>query len=256
MSLSSIGRALAAREIDAAESPMSASAVPGTAGHGPTLDRQTIQAGYESWLQERRQNPGLGREYHAQLDGSRDTYLNILGKADAANGFAQPQAFLQTLSQDELRALQHMHSLASLPDPATLDEEGALNLLLPRNMSRDLNQDGLTRIGRADTMLFPPNDAPQSVKDAWSKATSDLDPGTRLHLELQMWTSARGGIPMSGMAADMGQADYHKAGFDYGTAARTVIDGLVAALQRQLSGEERTLQETLLQAVRNFASHL
>ncbi|MEH3107494.1 MAG: hypothetical protein PGN09_09475 [Sphingomonas fennica] len=148
------------------------------------FDIATITARFDDWSSQRRRD-GAGVDYMAQVEAARPTYLAIVGKAQAG-GFADPVAFLRTLGSDELQALRQIHSLGDPVDPATLDAEGALNLLLPRTMARDLDGDGRTMIGKAATIVFPPGDAPQAVKDAWAKATDGMDFTTRLHLEMSM----------------------------------------------------------------------
>jgi hypothetical protein len=57
----------------------------------------------------------------------------------------------------------------------TLNKEEALNFILPRSGKVDLNNDGLVaNANGAKGFMFPPPNAPQSVKDAWGEATNGM----------------------------------------------------------------------------------
>ncbi|WP_110731083.1 MULTISPECIES: hypothetical protein [unclassified Rhizobium] len=144
-----------------------------------------IETNFNTWSHQRRVD-GAGDDYMNRVDAAKTTYLDIARKAEASGGFADPVAFVRTLGTHELDALQTINSLGAAIDPASLTEEGALNLLLTRTMARDIDGDGLMMVGEASTFVFPPGDAPQAVKDAWEKTTEGMDFGTKLHLQMSM----------------------------------------------------------------------
>ncbi|WP_298965527.1 hypothetical protein [uncultured Methylobacterium sp.] len=159
----------------------------------------------DAWSRQRRSD-GAGDDFMSRVDAARATYLDVARKAESSGGFADPLAFVRTLDAHELRALQTTNSLGDPIDVSSLSEEGALDLLLPRTMARDLDGDGLMMVGKANTVVFPPGDAPQSIKEAWAKTTDGVSFETRLHLQMAMYLSrdAEAGT-LSGSSA---MADY------------------------------------------------
>lgn len=137
------------------------------------LDYDSIEAAYEDWSRQRRAD-GAGDDYMDRVDAEKQTYLDIVRKAEASGGFENPLDFLSTLTSQELQALQTTQSLGGEIDASSLTAEGAFNLLLPRSMARDLDGDGRFAVGTAQTIVFPPGDAPQAVKDAWEKTTDGM----------------------------------------------------------------------------------
>lgn len=109
------------------------------------------------------------------VESQSSTYLTVLEKASAQDGLSDPKAFLKSLSPQELHALQTIHSLADPINPDGLTEEGAQNLILPPNQAEDVDHDGFNMVGLAKMWQFPPNNAPDSVKQAWKTATKDLN---------------------------------------------------------------------------------
>ncbi len=217
------------------------------------LRMQDIQAGFDAWRQQR-QADGADSAFLARLDGTRAAYLSIVDKALASDGFDRPVEFVQRLSPSELQTLQTLQSLADPIEPATLTQEGAFNLLVPANLSRDLDQDGLTQVGKARCCIFPPNEAPPSVKDAWLQSTEGLDPGQRASLALQLWSMGRGGLPIDGAA--LGKADFHQAGFSYDALAGRAIDSLQFNLPYAQTAQQRTCLLELMETLRTFRTAL
>jgi hypothetical protein len=125
------------------------------------------------------------------VDGSSDqansdsaAFEQIMAKASAQGGYNDPQAFLKTLSSSELEVLQHTHNLADPINPDGLSKEGALNLLYPLGQGKDIDHDGYVMVGLAKTWQFPPVDAPESVKQAWTKTTAGMSPNAVMALEM------------------------------------------------------------------------
>ncbi len=108
------------------------------------------------------------------LEDLRQDYGRILQGAQAAGAYAQPQAYLKTLSQEDLRTVQQVHARADAIDPAQLSHEGALNLLLPPDAMVDSDRDGVTEVGGTKVVLFPSSSTPPEVCAAWDAATANL----------------------------------------------------------------------------------
>lgn len=167
----------------AAGSPATTSPISPLGNRG--ISYAAVETSFDAWSRQRRLD-GAGDDYMDRVDAARTTYLDVARKAESSGGFADPLAFVRTLNGHELQALQTTNSLGNSIDTASLTEEGALNLLLPRTMARDLDSDGMTIVGKANTIVFPPGDAPQAVKDAWAKTTEGMDFATKLHLQMSM----------------------------------------------------------------------
>jgi len=101
---------------------------------------------------------------------------------------------LADMSQGELRLLQKATSLAEPINVSELSQEGAINLLAQpdRTGMVDLNNDGIVEVGVARSISFPPVNAPESVHQAWEKATEGLSEGDKLHMELSLHLSIYG----------------------------------------------------------------
>lgn len=85
--------------------------------------------------------------------------------------------FLETLSTNELYAIQKSKLLVSQIRPETLSEEGAENLFVKMGDDRkyvDLNNDGITEIGVGKILIFPPPNTSDKVKDAWDKTSKNM----------------------------------------------------------------------------------
>lgn len=85
--------------------------------------------------------------------------------------------YLSTLTPMELYIIQKEKRLAGSINIQKLSEEGAENLFVAFGDKRnyvDLNNDGITEIGQGKMFIFPPPNAPASVKDAWDKVTANM----------------------------------------------------------------------------------
>jgi hypothetical protein len=104
---------------------------------------------------------------------------------DRLNSQLKGKDYLETLSDDDLSILQKEHHLANKINVDSLSEEGAENLLVADGDTRnyvDLNNDGLTEIGEAKMIVFPPPNAPDSVKDAWDKTSANLSADEKMNV--------------------------------------------------------------------------
>ena len=105
-------------------------------------------------------------------------YKSILEQfySDPANR-DDPVEFLQNLSDEGIDLLKQAQSLpvGAQIDFTSLNQEEALNFILPHSGQVDLNNDGLVANANGGKgFMFPPPNAPQSVKDAWKDATEGM----------------------------------------------------------------------------------
>ncbi len=110
-------------------------------------------------------------------DGVED-YAAVLEEFynDPAN-MDDPVGFLQNLSREGVEMLRKAQSIgaATQIDISQLSKEEALNFILPQSEKVDLDNDGLVAgAGGGKTFMFPPPNAPESVKDAWADVTDGM----------------------------------------------------------------------------------
>jgi len=151
--------------------------------HSEDAIQDDIQQDWNDWFAVA--NTG---NYPEDVDASAlpGDYGNLLVRSYNEGGYADPQGFLSSLSEDELATVQHVNRLADPIDVDALTPEAALNLLIPRPAQIDLNYDGLTQVGEAYTIRFPDSRTPEPVVNAWNEATADMDPFEKSFYELQM----------------------------------------------------------------------
>lgn len=120
---------------------------------------------------------------------------------DAKSSDKSAKQFLAELSPQQLNLVQKANGLAERINVTALSAEGARNLLgQPDGTDRvDLNNDGIVEVGVANTIQFPPVNAPEHITKAWDKATEGLDMFDKATLELTMHFSVYGvgieGVP-------------------------------------------------------------
>ena len=113
-------------------------------------------------------------------DSDRQRFAEIVQDAAATGGYQDPVGYIQSLSNKDVQVLRRVHSLAETSGVLNTNVEGAVNLLLPPQNHTDLNNDGLVNTGAAVGFVFPPPNAPQSVKDAWEETIKDLPENEKL----------------------------------------------------------------------------
>lgn len=128
------------------------------------------------------------RDDKTSVDLKQD-FKEILVEAYQNEAYADPRDYLRTLSMDDLRAIQQVHSLADPIDVSKLSDEGAMNLLLPPDAQLDADKDGLTRVGVVNSIRFPDSNTPKAVREAWELATANLSERDRGILTLQMFSA-------------------------------------------------------------------
>ncbi|MAT70523.1 MAG: hypothetical protein CMJ58_13480 [Planctomycetaceae bacterium] len=209
-------------------------------GRDTPLADNSAQAAWFDWFAVERGGGRYASESTADAQQLRSGYGEILARAHAEGGYVAPFDFLRRLSQDELEIVQHVHRLAQPIDVGALNEEGALNLLLPPAAQVDLNHDGLTQAGAGMSLRFPDSNTPASVVDAWEEATAGLPPGERMMYELRMvlptalaniHTDETGAFSH---AVEPGDPEWINPladpGYSYATATQQQLDGLDFAL--------------------------
>lgn len=121
-------------------------------------------------------------------------FAALLNEAAAERKSQSAKQVLSNMTPEELALIQKAHSLADRIQVHTLSEEGAQNLLTEpdHNQMVDLNNDGLVEVGIGKSMVFPPVNAPQYVKDAWHEATEGLSEQDTMLLQFTMHTAVFG----------------------------------------------------------------
>lgn len=101
---------------------------------------------------------------------------------------------LSSMSQDEMKLLQKATGLADSIDVNSLSTEGVANLLAQPDKTGmvDLNNDGIVEIGKSTMVTFPPVNAPDSVHQAWDKATEGMAEGDKMIMQLHMHIATYG----------------------------------------------------------------
>ncbi|HBN08747.1 MAG TPA: hypothetical protein DD435_08895 [Cyanobacteria bacterium UBA8530] len=120
------------------------------------------------------------------------SFARILENAESTRP-KQAKETLRSLSLEDRHLLEKVHFGSALqssletPDQIdSLSDEGAYNLLVQPHGYVDVNGDGITNVGKGKTLIFPPSDSPQAVKDAWDAATEGLSPLQKATQELKM----------------------------------------------------------------------
>ncbi len=125
-------------------------------------------------------------------DIERQRFAKIIVEAAQTGGYNNPVEYIQSLPSDDIEVLRRVHSLAETSGVTNTDEEGAINLLLPKKDHVDINNDGLVKNGAATGFYFPPPNAPQSVKDAWEETTENMTTSDKMKAEMQFMMASIG----------------------------------------------------------------
>ncbi|PQO29737.1 hypothetical protein DTL21_27265 [Bremerella cremea] len=113
-------------------------------------------------------------------------YGQILVRAYNEGGYLDPKGFLSGLSDEDLEIIQHVSRLVDPINPNAITDEGALNLLIPMPAQVDANNDGLTQVGKGNSIRFPDSRTPEAVVNAWNETTADMPPAEKMMYELRM----------------------------------------------------------------------
>jgi hypothetical protein len=147
-----------------------------------SVHQASIKSSWENWFDQSgirhysfvadAGNPSVRKDKNA--DDLRAEYGTLLADAYAQGAYATPNAYLRSLSKEQLQLIQQVHHLADPIYTDRLSDEASLNLLLPPPTQVDLDQDGITTVGVGMTLRFPDSNTPSDVRVAWDKATADL----------------------------------------------------------------------------------
>lgn len=110
----------------------------------------------------------------------RQRYTEIVVDAAENGGFSNAKNYIASLSTEDFALLMRVNGVATeirigANGAATsvkvtdINEEGALNLLLPESEHVDIDNNSWLSVGNGATLIFPPTNAPDSVKHAWKK---------------------------------------------------------------------------------------
>jgi hypothetical protein len=124
-----------------------------------------------------------------KIRGLTDEDIAGFGRIIAEAGATDDKhAFLKSLSTEELDLVKRANSYGSKLTDRVIDsfsDEGAYNMLVSqdRNDFIDINNDGIVEHGAGKTLVFPPPNSPQNIKEAYAELTKDMSFSERLHLE-------------------------------------------------------------------------
>lgn len=128
----------------------------------------------------------------------KSSFATILASAESIRP-DQAKETLRSLSLEDRRLLEKVHfgtsltgSLDGLKQIDVLTDEGAYNLLVQPHDYIDINGDGVSDVGKGKTMVFPPSNASQAVKDAWDAATENMSLMEKATEELKMHVRLNG----------------------------------------------------------------
>jgi hypothetical protein len=145
---------------------------------------ESISQTWSEWFHSSTANSRYSHVEDRATLGER--FGQLLVHAHDVAAYKDPQAFLLSLTNEELAAIQQVHALAEPIQIDSLSDEGAVNLLLPPTAQIDLNHDGLTASGAGLSIRFPDSLTPPDVARAWEETTAGMDIGERMTYELQM----------------------------------------------------------------------
>ncbi len=188
-----------------------------------------LRDGFAEWQGGLDRVHPLNRPRFEAVESEADPFLSIMEKAVQEGGYSDPIAFVQGLSDEELETLRVMHSFAAPISAGGLSEEGALNLLLPMNQRKDIDNDGFLDLGHSVSWTFPPPNAPQSVHEAWAETTEGMSDRDRLMAEGMFLPSMirlndSGGV--SEVERSKANNPYAKAGFSFTEFVEQRLDAL------------------------------
>jgi hypothetical protein len=163
----------------------------------------------------------------------RETYKNIMMRAESYGGYNDPKAFLGSLSEDELRVVNKIHSGGVRIEPEKLDFEGAFNLLVQPGDESDVDNNGQIQHGLAKVRVFPPTTASAAVKNAFDEASAGFSGVQKSLMSVDFHSfeiSANIKYDPGGQVIGVYQLEedgyidiYSESGFSYGELARKAL---------------------------------
>lgn len=215
-----------------------------------------LQESFYEWRGDLDTTHPLNLSRYEQVIGSSDAFLAIVEKAVMENGYSDPLRFVQGLSGGELNTLKVMHSTGDL-DPATMTEEGALNLILPFNERQDIDNDGFVEKGHGVGWTYPPVNAPQTVHDAWDKATEGMTDGEEMMAQAAFFPSMLWRDEVTGEVMEVERFEannpYARTNFSYANSVQLRLESL-EAFKHDISAEQYEFKKGFLTRFRDELS--
>lgn len=213
-----------------------------------------LQESFYEWRGELDTTHPLNLPRYDQVMGSSDAFLGIVEKAVMEDGYSDPVAFVQGLSAGELETLKAMHSTGDL-NPATMTEEGGLNLILPFNERQDIDKDGFVEKGHGVGWTFPPVNAPQAVHDAWAKTTEGMTEGEKMVAQAAFFPPMLRRDEATGVVSEIERSEannpYARADFSYARAVELRLDS-IEAFKHDMKPEQYEFQKGFLSRFRDY----
>ncbi|MGV3609230.1 MAG: hypothetical protein ACO1RA_22700 [Planctomycetaceae bacterium] len=158
-------------------------------------EKQRLGTAFQEW-QQTYFHQGVTADRITEVQENAAAFEKIMQRAIDQGGINDPQAFLRSLTTEELRATQKIHGLAESIQPQGLSKEASLNLLLPPSEVQDIDHDGFLSVGAAKEWTFPPVNAPSYVKQAWKEAIAGMDFGDILMMQASFMPLPDVGLPV------------------------------------------------------------
>jgi hypothetical protein len=118
----------------------------------------------------------MSESFHEARADSKESFEKIYNKAKEENiNLTNAKDFLNSLSKDELSALQNHSLLVSEINVNSLNNEGAYNLLLHHYEKYDFDNDGLVSNGISKGSTFLPTNMPNKEKEVLVQTLNEMD---------------------------------------------------------------------------------
>ncbi len=128
-------------------------------------------------------------EYLIDMPNLKEDFAQILNATHQSDALTDPKEALLSLSTEQREVVQKVHRIA---EPLTdqriqnLTEEGAHNLLLSPENTRDIDGNGLTTIADANMFKFPTEHTDPQVAKAWNEFTANLSFEDKMFAEFRL----------------------------------------------------------------------
>lgn len=207
-----------------------------------------LQESFFEWRGNLDTSHPLNRPRFDTVMENSDSFLSIVEKAVLEDGYSDPLAFVRGLSGGELNTLKAMHSTGDL-NPATMTEEGALNLILPFNERQDIDNDGFVEKGHGVGWTFPPVNAPESVHQAWEKTIEGMTEGEAMMAQAAFMPAMLHRDEVTGQVSEVQRSEasnpYARADFSFSRLVGRRLES-VEAFRNEMSAEQYAFQKGFL----------
>lgn len=216
-------------------------------------EKQRLGTAFQEW-QQTYFHQGVTADRITEVQENAAAFEKIMQRAIDQGGINDPQAFLRSLTTEELRVTQKIHGLAESIQPQGLSKEASLNLLLPPSEVQDIDHDGFLSVGAAKGWTFPPVDAPSYVKQAWKEATAGMDIGDVLMMQASFMP-----LPDVGLPGGAAKSAYLGENTSYTELTQYALDGAEFSKrfdepwQRELREKQISFLQTFLQKLQSLS---